>query len=76
MKNYRVCVDSGGKPLSVHLRQEREMVSQASEDYWLTYPDRKRYPETPKETEYVHYLNAKDELDAYLKAQTMEKEVQ
>jgi hypothetical protein len=71
MKNYRVCVAEDGKLLSVHLRQEREVVV---ETHWLTSPDRERYPETSKETEYVHYLNAVDELSAYLKAQTMEKE--
>jgi hypothetical protein len=70
MNTYRVCADKDGKPLSVRLLYE----GKRAEDRWMTFPDCKRHPETPKETEYVHYLSAVDEMDAYLKAQTMEKE--
>ena len=67
MKQYRVCVAEDGKPLSVHVLYDTDSM----ESEWLNEPDRTTHPETPEETKYVHYLNATDELGAYLRAQEM-----
>ena len=70
MNQYRVCVAEDGKPLSAEIA-EILGGQQSYESHWLTDPDRRQHPETPEEAKYVHYLNATDELGAYLKAQEL-----
>ena len=69
MKQYRVCADKDGKPLSVEILGGQ----QSYESHWLIGPDRRQHPETPEKAKFVHYINATDELGAYLKAQELEK---
>jgi len=69
MRQYRVCVAEDGKPLSVEMLGYKDGM----ENHWMLDPDRKTHPDTPEEAKFVHYINATDELGAYLKAQELEK---